>query len=218
MIKNIILDFGGILTGLDKDRCICALRQIGAGRIAYYVDECRQEDLFHEIEVGNWTIEQFCDEARRKSSETGADGTVVPCLATNEQVVWAWNELITGVPVEKLRYVKSLHDSGKYRILMLSNTNMIHWEKAINDFFTVDGLTVDDYFHQIFLSCIMRKVKPDREMFEQMLCDAEIKAEESIFIDDSLRNCQGANAVGIRTIHSPNGDEWMTILPEILSE
>ena len=74
MRKRVILfDFGAILVGLSKQRCIDALRKIGCSRIAYYVDECRQEDLFHELEIGG-SIEAFCEEARRQSSYTDEMG------------------------------------------------------------------------------------------------------------------------------------------------
>ena len=48
-IKNIIFDFGGVLVDLDRRKCIDAFVRIGAGAIAGYVDECRQEDLFHDL-------------------------------------------------------------------------------------------------------------------------------------------------------------------------
>ena len=70
ILKNngvLLFDFGTILVGLSKERCVRALEQIGCGRIAYYVDECRQEDLFHDLEIGG-SVEAFCDEARRQSS------------------------------------------------------------------------------------------------------------------------------------------------------
>ena len=52
MRKVLLFDFGTILVGLSKEQCVKALEQIGCGRIAYYVDECRQEDLFHDLEIG----------------------------------------------------------------------------------------------------------------------------------------------------------------------
>ena len=125
----LLFDFGTVLTGLSKQRCIAALQKVGCGRIAYYVDECRQEDLFHELEIGGST-ESFCNEARRQSAYTDEMGVLHPCGATDEQIIWAWNELLTGVPVEKLRMIHHLrHDLG-YRTAILSNTTKIHWEKA----------------------------------------------------------------------------------------
>lgn len=56
IIKNLVFDFGGILVGLDKHRCIAALDSIGAYEISVYVDECRQEDLFHDLEMGHISV------------------------------------------------------------------------------------------------------------------------------------------------------------------
>ncbi len=216
--SNILLlfDFGAVLTGLSKQRCIEALRKIGCGRIAYYVDECRQEDLFHELEVGG-SVETFCNEARRQSAYTDEMGVFHPCTATNEEICWAWNELLTGVPVEKLRMIRHLHEDLGYRTAILSNTNEIHWEKSIKEFFTVDGLTVDDYFDHVFLSCRMNKVKPDDDIYQEMLRETGEEAENVLFIDDSEKNCRAAERNGIRTLYDPKGDKWMKKLPIMLS-
>ena len=48
-IRNIVFDLGGVLCGLDAQRCVEAFHRIGAQRIAYYVEEHRVEDLFLEI-------------------------------------------------------------------------------------------------------------------------------------------------------------------------
>lgn len=84
MIKNIIFDFGGVLVGLDKHRCMDAFARLGARAIAGYVDECRQEDLFHELEVGAIGIAEFAKrcarrvpDARRLTPKSAAHGA--PC-------------------------------------------------------------------------------------------------------------------------------------------
>lgn len=205
MLRNIVFDFGGILTGLDKNRCVAALQKVGAGRIAYYVDECKQEDLFHTLEVGECTVHEFCEEARRQCSYTDENGIFHPCETTDEQIVWAWNELLTGVPQSKLNIVKQLHDCGKYNVMVLSNTNVVHWDRAVREFFPGG---VDKYFHKVYLSCDMHMVKPSPEIFLSMLSDSGCKADETLFIDDSAKNCDAANAVGIQTIHDPSFNSW----------
>ena len=213
MIRNIVFDFGGILTGLDKARCVQALNEVGAGRIAYYVDECKQEDLFHVLEMGNCTVHEFCEEARRQCSYTDENGVRHECQTTDEQLVWAWNELITGVPQKKLDAIKALRATGKYKLMVLSNTNVVHWEKAEKEFFPGG---VEQYFDKIFLSCDMHVVKPDAEIYERMLADSGCKAEETLFIDDNANNCAGANAVGIKTIFDPTYDGWLETLNEYI--
>lgn len=42
-------------------------------------------------------------------------------------------------------------------------------------------------------------VKPNKDIFEYLLKNFSINAEESIFIDDNASNINGANSVGIYT-------------------
>lgn len=220
----LLFDFGTILVGLSKDRCIEALKQIGCGRIAYYVDECRQEDLFHELEIGG-SVEAFCEEARRQSSYTDEKGVFHPCKATDEEICWAWNQLLLDIPVEKLRMIHHLHHDMGIHTAVLSNTNQIHWQYALQHMFTADGLTVEDYFDEIFLSCDLGMVKPDdciyQEMVQRLQRDCSmpsLQPSDILFIDDSVKNCIAAEANGIRTMHDAKGDTWMKQLEDMLTE
>ncbi len=201
--KNIVFDFGCVLVDLDKDRCAEAFRSIGAGAVSRYVDECRQEDLFHDLETGSIGIPQFCEEVRRKAAG---------CKASDEDICDAWNALLTGIPEHRIRRITELR--SRYRTFLLSNTNEIHWQKAVRDFFPCDGLGVDDYFEKTFLSYRMHLVKPDCRIFLRMLADAGIDAEETLFIDDSPANCAAASELGITAMHVSSGDEWIDRLPK----
>jgi len=197
-IRNIVFDFGGVLTGLDKGACVKALHSIGAGNIACYVDECRQEDLFHDLEIGKSTVGEFCNEVRRLCPG---------CNASNDNICNAWNALLTGIPTRRLEKLLSL--KSDYRLMLLSNTNPIHWHKAVLDFFPYEGNEVDDYFEKTFLSYRMRMVKPDEQMFRTMLVEGQIMPSETLFIDDSPINCAAASQLGINTICAERGDEWL---------
>ncbi|MDD7317211.1 MAG: HAD family phosphatase [Prevotella sp.] len=197
-IRNIVFDFGGVLVGLDKRRCIAALDSIGAWEISGYVDECRQEDLFHDLEIGSIGVAEFCNEVRRKSPR---------CHASDEKIAWAWGELLTGIPQEKLLRIAELRKD--HRIFLLSNTNVIHWELSVEKYFRCGELGVGDFFERIFLSYEMGMVKPGREIFLTMLAEAGIDAGETLFIDDSAANCEAAESVGINTMHDPEGWLWM---------
>lgn len=189
-IKNIVFDFGCVLVDLDKYRCVEAFNSIGAQAISTYVDECRQEDLFHDFEIGHIDIDVFCDEVRRKSPD---------CTATNEKICWAWNQLLTGIPERRVAKLKELKD--KYRLFLLSNTNPVHWLPCMEQ--------LSGCFEKVFLSYEMHLVKPSRQIFEQMLRDADIIPEETLFIDDSKANCAAARELGIQTLHVVHGNEWL---------
>lgn len=199
-MKNIIFDFGCVLVDLDKRRCVDAFNAIGAGNISVYVDECRQEDLFHDLETGVTDVPAFCEEVRRKSPG---------CTATDAQICGAWNMLLAGIPRRRLQRLTVLRQ--RYRLFVLSNTNAIHWEKAVRDFFTYDGQNVGDYFEKVFLSYKMHMVKPSPEIFAQTIREAGIDASETLFIDDSAVNCLAARNAGLMTMHVSGGDEWAGI-------
>lgn len=199
VIKNLIFDFGGVLVDLDKGACVRAFERIGAQGVSQYVDECRQEDLFHDLEVGNTTPAEFCSEVRR----------ITGCDASDEEISGAWNALLTGIPRERLMKLLALQQ--EYRLFLLSNTNAIHWERAIKDLFPMDGHGVNDYFEETYLSYELHLLKPSEEIFRHVMTDAGIKPNETIFIDDSAANCKAARELGIRTINAV-GDEWMEII------
>ena len=43
--------------------------------------------------------------------------------------------------------------------------------------------------------------KPSVEIYEYVLKDSDLKASETLFLDDNYDNIVGANQVGIQTIH-----------------
>ena len=195
-VKNIIFDMGGVLVGLDKQRCIDAFLAIGAQEIASYVEEHRTEDLFLDIELGRITTHDFCEEVRRRAR----------CNATDEQIIAAWSELTTVIPDEKLSMLRDL--KRHYRLFLLSNTNEMHWLKHEKDFLR-NNHQVSDYFEHVFLSYEMRLKKPDTAIYAEVLRQAGLKAEETLFIDDSVENCQAAAHLGIQTLHETTGRDWM---------
>lgn len=195
-IKNIIFDLGNVLVGLDKERCVNAFRKIGADNIAYFVDEHRVESLFLDSEVGNISQEEFCRRVRELTKKDIVD----------EDIVWAWNELLTGIPDFKKEWLLRL--KADYRLFLLSNTNVMHWTKCANDFFPLHNHGVDDYFEQVFLSYEMHLIKPSEEIFRLVLNDAGIEAAETLFVDDSAENCRAARSLGINTYLNEHPDDF----------
>ena len=200
IIKNIIFDLGGVLVGLDSERCIDAFKKIGAYKVADYVEGHRTEDLFYDTEVGNISQHDFCNEVRRISE----------CSARDEDIVWAWNQLLTVIPDEKKRRLLELHDKG-FRLFLLSNTNEMHWTYCAEELFPYKHWIAEDYFEGIYLSYELHKIKPQEDIFRTVLADAGIKAEETLFIDDSKENCDAAHALGIHTFVNEDFDGWLKL-------
>ena len=196
-VKNIIFDLGCVLVGLDKQRCVRAFEQIGAGDVASYVRDHRTADLFFDIETGQMTTEEFCDEVRRMSR----------CKAEDKDIVWAWNQLLLGIPDEKKQRLVELNK--EYRLFLLSNTNDMHWQKCVKDFFPYQNLGVNDYFEDIYLSYELQLTKPNRMIFETVLRHSQLQAAETLFIDDVKENCESAAQLGILVMHETTGNDWL---------
>jgi putative hydrolase of the HAD superfamily len=63
----------------------------------------------------------------------------------------------------------------------------------------------------------MKKVKPNRDFFEYVLQDSGIQANESLFIDDGVKNIQTAEDMGFLTLHVQNGEDWRGKVKQCLS-
>ena len=154
--------------------------------MAHEVQSFSREGIFMDLELGNICTADFFRAIQKK-----ANGSL-----SLEQIAAYWNLILLDIPQEKLELVRELRKH--YTVHLLSNTNEPHWEYICQTCFNKDGYTVNDYFEKIFLSYEMHLAKPDKAIFEQMLCEAQLVPEETLFIDDSEANCQSASELGIQ--------------------
>lgn len=121
-----------------------------------------------------------------------------------------WNLMLVEIPSEKLDFILSLRND--YKVYLLSNTNSIHWDYACKKAFNYKGFGVKDFFIKTFLSYEMHLAKPDKAIYEKMLCEAKLMPEKTLFIDDSELNCNVAKQLGINVHHYQIGDKLETVL------
>lgn len=57
-----------------------------------------------------------------------------------------------------------------------------------------------DYFSSFVISSKLGITKPHEQMYRTALDEIKVFPEEAIFIDDSIKNCDGAKALGIKTL------------------
>ena len=70
-----------------------------------------------------------------------------------------------------------------------------------SDKFSDEHKPISDYFDTLFCSYEMQAYKPEPDIFLKALAADGMKAEETIFVDDSLKNIKAAEALGIRGLH-----------------
>ena len=198
-IRNIVFDLGGVLVDLDFKAAINGLQKAGFANVKEQLQAFDREGIFQKFELGEMTAEEFRTAIRENSTVE----------LTDEEVDALWNAMLLEVPREKLELI--LHLRGKYMVYLLSNTNSIHWDYVCKNAFNYRGFRVEDYFEETFLSYEMHLAKPDKAIFEQVLSDANLLAEETLFIDDSEANCKAAQEVGIHAHHYHVGDDLSKI-------
>ena len=199
-IRNIIFDWGGVLIDLDVEACFKAFESIGFKDVRKYISGTIEKGIFVTYEEGKCTTEEFRDGLRE----------IIGRPVTDKQIDDAMYAIIKTVPVEKLELLAYLKD--KYSLYMLSNTNDFHFVNVFPKVFSHNGVNYQECFKKIFVSHLMKLTKPDPEIFRQVLLQADIVPEETLFIDDSPVNCKAAAAFGIHTIHYVPGQDLAELL------
>ena len=187
-IKNILFDLGGVLYHIDYNLTKKAFEKLGVNDFNTYYSQQQQNELFDNLETGKISSKEFISKMLE----------ILPS-SSEEDVVDAWNALLIGFTKENINLLKYL--SGKYKLYLLSNTNAIHIEKINNDLQDLFGYTaLNEFFIKTYLSHEIGRRKPDIETFEWLLKDAGIKAEETLFIEDSVQHIESAKKTGIKTV------------------
>ena len=86
---------------------------------------------------------------------------------------------------------------------------------AVRRLCTVDGRTLEAYFDKVYVSCEMKLLKPSPEIFRAVLADSALRAEETLFVDDSERNVATARSLGFATYCPKNGEDFTPMLDAI---
>ena len=75
---------------------------------------------------------------------------------------------------------------------------------------------IGSVFDEIIISCEVGMIKPDPAIFNLMLDRLDVKADESVFIDDRIKNIDGAKKIGLHTIFFTSREQALEKLALIL--
>lgn len=184
MIKTIIFDFGNVFINLDIE-----------GAIKHTFNEFKIEAFSEEMTAFNSFYEQgliSTEEFIEFYSEN------FPNLS-NDELIDIWNFMLKDFPEHRLEFLKQLKAASKYKLILLSNTNELHinWIKKQVPFYDV----FKNCFDAFYLSHEINLRKPNRNVFDFVLKENKLNANECLFIDDNNDNCHTAKLLGIETWH-----------------
>jgi len=195
-IKTLIFDLGGVILDLSIDHTLEAFTALSKFDKSQVLKIFASSHGFELYEKGGMTDSAFRNFIREVYASEASDSEIDRC----------WNAMLRGIPEGKLKLLKRLMLS--HQVILLSNTNTIHLNH-INQVIlpkVADVQSLDPYFHKTYYSHLMRKRKPDAEIFEQVLHENDLVPEHTLFLDDNEMNIKGANAVGIKTVHVTTPD------------
>ena len=207
-IKNLLFDLGGVIMNIRRENAVEALTELGMKGADKLLGDYVQSGLFLRLEEGKITPEEFHRELKKKFPEN------LRSKITDAQLDDAFLKFLIGIPVRRLQALEKLH--RKYSTFMLSNTNIIMWDGEILRAFKEDGHDLNYYFDGIVTSFNAHCVKPDAEIFRYTISNLNINPEETLFLDDSVKNLEAAAAFGFNILHVPTDTEFEDLLPGVL--
>jgi 2-haloacid dehalogenase len=108
-----------------------------------------------------------------------------------------WSEMLGGPIAESVEILRELRDCGT-RLLALTNWSHETFPVALERFEFLG------WFEDILVSGREKLIKPDPAIFRLLIERFDIEASRAVFIDDSIRNVEGARGVGLRALHFTN--------------
>ncbi len=213
MIKNLLFDMGGVIFRQNSDEAFRRFREVGIDPDVY-MGVYGQKEFFLDVETGRIDASEFCrrmsEVSRRMCSDCGRMDF------TYEEAQYCWLGFIVDTPVERLHHLEELRK--QYHLCLLTNTNPFIMNFTDSERFSAEGRPISDYFDTLCCSYEMGVYKPNANFFLKALEMDGMKPEECIFIDDSQKNVQAAESVGIIGLHVPSNEDWMAPLSALLKK
>jgi putative hydrolase of the HAD superfamily len=190
-IKNIVFDLGDVIINIDVPRAAHSFAALANRDINEVIQLFKEANVFGQFETGQLSEIEFRAYLKNILGHPNWD---------DQTIDTAWNALLLDIPPQRVELIKLL--GSNYRLFLLSNTSSIHVE-AVNQILhqTTGVEKLDVLFEKLFLSYEMGVMKPHPTIYERVLEEANLVAEQTLFLDDNADNIKAAGELGIQTIH-----------------
>jgi len=200
-IKNIIFDLGGVLVDWSPK----------------YV----YRTIFSTEKEVDWFLENICTMDWNEQQDAGrsleeATRILIQKFPDHAEEISAyygrWTEMLGDAIPGTVDILKEVLETKKYRVLALTNWSAETFPVA------QDRFEFLKWFEGIVISGVEKCKKPEPEIYNILLNRYDLKAEESIFIDDNPKNINQANQMGIHGILFISPENLKVELDKILRE
>jgi len=165
--------------------------------------------IFNTEEEVTWFLENVCTGEWNDQQDAGrsfeeATEELVQKFPDHEEAIRAWygrwQETISGPIHETVEVLKTIKDSGKYKLYALTNWSAETFPWALDNFEFLH------WFEGIVVSGVEKTRKPFPDFYQILFDRYNINPAQAVFIDDNVKNVIGSREVGLPVIHfqTPN--------------
>jgi len=200
-INTIIFDLGGVLIDWNP-------------RYVY-------RNIFKTEEEIDWFFENICTSDWNEEQDAGkllnqATEELVAKHPSWENQIRAyyerWEEMLGGVIQETVDILQELKQNKDLKFYALTNWSAETFPIALDRFEFLK------WFDGILVSGVEKTRKPFPEFYRRLIDRYGINPSQSVFIDDNLRNVEGAETLGVKGIHFKNPQQLKHELNQLIKK
>lgn len=195
-MKTIIFDLGKVIVPFEVELRISSLKEITT-----LTAEDVNEKILLSVEGRSY------EEGKLSSAEFYEFvAKTLESKMSFEKFSEVWNSIFMLEPILDESLIEEL--SRKYKLLILSDTNEIHFE------FIKQNFPILRHFDDFVLSYEVGYLKPSKEIFQAAVEKAGCLPEECFFTDDKLENVVGAKKYGINAVQFISAEQFEEYLAD----
>ena len=188
-IRVIVFDIGNVLIPFDWNKCVSTIEKMEKGA-SYRLLQVIGSELMISYEKGLIPSEEFYHQ-------------IIQVLKININFS-DFKKLFSNIFTSNDKLVNLLPSLREwYKIYALSNTCELH----IN--WLNEKYSLLKYFDEHILSYMIGHVKPEEEMFLEILKRSNLQSGEHLYIDDNLNFTEFAKSLGFQTHHFVSNEELL---------
>ncbi|HUO31405.1 MAG TPA: HAD family phosphatase [Bryobacteraceae bacterium] len=182
MIKTVIFDLGKVLIPFDFSRGYRGMEQFCDHPAEEIRRRLRSTDLVNRFETGLIEPRDFVEQL------TG----LIELRADYDQFCEIWSSIFLHEELVPEAVLEGI--AARYRMLVLSNTNAIHYAMVRRQY------PLLRHFDDFILSFEVKAMKPQPAIYQEAIARAQCRPEECFFTDDIPEYVEGARQQGIDAV------------------
>jgi glucose-1-phosphatase len=182
VIKTVLFDLGNVIIPFDFKRAYIRLEPLVSYPVAEIAPRLRGTDLVTRFETGQVSPERFVEEF----------SAILDLKITYDEFCDLWTSVFLPEPLVSESLLTAL--AGRYRLMILSNTNPIHFHMIQANY------PLLRHFDRCVLSYEVGAVKPSAKIFGAAIALAGCDAAECFFTDDLAVNVEAARKHGMDAV------------------